>query len=241
MKEREIYADLRCAPPLIIRVDGRNFKKTLSRQNLEKPYDNKFASAMTDAIELFFKKSGISPVFAYSFSDEINLFFNDITFDGRVEKLDSVIPSFLSSALTMQMDTDEPLSFDSRIVPLTYRQIGEYMVWRQSEAWRNCINSYGYYTLLSEGWSENEAARHMKGLKSSDIHEMLFKRGINLAKVPQWHRRGIMVYKTKYEIEGFNPLLNQKTITTRKKIIQDWNIPLFQSEKGTAFLQEFID
>ena len=241
MKEREIYTDLRCAPPLIIRVDGRNFKKTLSRQNLDKPYDSKFASAMADAIELFFKKSGISPVFAYTFSDEINLFFQDTAFDRRVEKLDSVIPSFLSSALTMQMDTDEPLSFDSRIVPLTYKHINEYMIWRQSESWRNCINSYGYYTLLSEGWSENDAAKHMKGLKSSDIHEMLFKRGINLAKVAQWHRRGIMVYKTEYEIEGFNPILNQKTTTTRAKVVQNWNVPLFQSEDGIKFLQKFID
>ncbi|MBN1133780.1 MAG: tRNA 5'-guanylyltransferase [Methanosarcinaceae archaeon] len=240
MKKREIYADLRCVPPVIIRVDGRNFKNTLIRLNFEKPYDKRFASAMADAVELLFKKSGLSPIFAYMFSDEINFLFQDVSFDGRIEKLDSVIPSFMSSALTMLLKLDEPISFDSRVLPVNFDYIHEYMKWRQREAWRNCISSYGYYTMRLEGLSEADAAAFMMGKKGSHVHDLLFKRGINLSKVPAWQRRGIMVHKDEYEVTGFNPVLNERTTTTRTKVVQNWDVPLFESEEGRLFLNYFI-
>ncbi len=240
MKKREIYADLRCVPPVIIRVDGRNFKNTLLRLNFEKPYDKRFASAMANVAELLFKKSGLSPVFAYTFSDEINILFQDVPFDGRIEKLDSVIPSFMSSALTMLLKLDEPVSFDSRILPVNFDHIYDYMIWRQREAWRNCISSYGYYTMRSEGLSEADAAAFLMGKKGSDIHELLFKRGINLAKVPAWQRRGIVVHKDEYDVTGFNPVLNERTTTTRTRVVQNWHGPVFESEDGRAFLDDII-
>ncbi len=240
MKRREIYADLRCAPPVIIRVDGRNFKNALSRLDFEKPYDERFASAMADSVELFFKKSGMSPVFAYMFSDEINFLFTDTSFNERVEKLDSIIPSYISSALTMLLDLDEPISFDSRIVPINRDQIIEYLIWRQREAWRNCVSSYGYYTLRSEGLSEVEAAAQMKGKKAASVHELLFERGINLAKIPPWQRRGVVIHKEGYVIEGFNPVENVETESMRTRVVQNWDVPIFNSDEGNAFLNELI-
>ena len=241
MKRREIYADLRCAPPVIIRVDGRNFKNTLSRLDFEKPYDKRFASAMADSVELFFKKSGMSPVFAYTFSDEINFLFTDTSFNERVEKLDSIIPSYISSALSILLDLDEPISFDSRIVPLNSDQIIEYLIWRQREAWRNCVSSYGYYTLRSEGLSESEAAAQMKGKKATDVHELLYGRGINLAKTHAWQRRGILVHKEEYEITGFDPVKNVETESLRTRVVQNWDVPIFNSDEGNAFLNGYIN
>ncbi|WP_406670927.1 tRNA(His) guanylyltransferase Thg1 family protein [Methanolobus sp. ZRKC4] len=240
MKGREIYSDLRCVPPVIVRVDGRNFRNALSRMEFEKPYDIRFASAMADAIELFFKNSGLSPVFAYVFSDEISFFFRELAFDGRIEKIDSVVPSFMSSALTMLLKPDEPLSFDSRIIPVHRQIVADYFIWRQAEAWRNCINSYAYYTLLSEGMKEEDAAMHLKRKKSSDMHEILFERGINISKVPAWQRRGIMILRKEIEIKGFNPHLNVRTTSTRTKIFSDREIPLFSSEEGEAFLKNIL-
>ncbi|MGP8322013.1 MAG: tRNA(His) guanylyltransferase Thg1 family protein [Methanosarcinaceae archaeon] len=240
MKRREIYADLRCTPPVIIRVDGRNFRNTLSRLNFEKPYDKRFASAMADAVELFFKKSGMSPVFAYTFSDEINFLFFDTSFNERVEKLDSIIPGYISSALTMLLDPDEPISFDSRIIPINNDQIIEYLIWRQQEAWRNYISSYGYYTLRLEGLGKIEAAAQMKGKKTSSVHELLFCRGINLAKTPVWQRRGIVIYKEEYGIAGFNPVKNVNTKSMRTRVVQNWDIPIFNSNEGNAFLKDHI-
>jgi len=52
MKEREIYSHLRVFPPFAVRIDGRSFRRTLA--GLKKPYDERFAHAMADSIELFF-------------------------------------------------------------------------------------------------------------------------------------------------------------------------------------------
>ncbi len=240
MKKREIYSDLRCAPPFIIRVDGRTFRNSLSRMGFEKPFDSRFAVSMGNAVEMLFKKSGLSPVFGYTFSDEINLLFKDLPFDGRVEKLNSIVPSFLSSSLSLSLNPQEPLAFDSRILPVCREQISEYLDWRQKEAWRNCINSYAFYTLVSQGSSEKEAAAILKRERSSDRHELLFKFGINISKVPAWQRKGILVHKEKYSIEGYNPLMRQKTSSFRSKIVQNWDIPLFTSTEGKALIDSLI-
>jgi len=240
MKRREIYSDLYCVPPVIVRVDGRNFKHVLSRMGFEKPYDIKFASAMADAVELFFRHSGLSPVLAYTFSDEISFFFNEVAFDGRIEKLDSVIPSFISSALTMLLRPDEPFSFDSRVIPVHGHLIGEYLIWRQAEAWRNCINSHAYYALLSEGMEERDASELLLNKRSVQMHEMLFSRGTNIAAVPAWQRRGIMVLKEEYEIPGFNPHLKEETLAIRSRVKQEWELPLFKSAEGAVFIEGLL-
>ncbi|WP_407354809.1 tRNA(His) guanylyltransferase Thg1 family protein [Methanolobus sp. WCC5] len=240
MKRREIYSDLRCIPPAIVRIDGRNFKNALSRMGFEKPYDERFTSAIVDSIVSFFKRSGLSPVLAYTFSDEISFLFREDTFDGRIEKIDSIIPSYISSAFTMALKPEEPVSFDSRVIPLHDEEVFNYLMWRQAEAWRNCINSYAYYTLLNEGMEEKEAARQLKNKRSPDIHELLFDRGINISKVPAWQRRGIMVLKEIAEIEGFNPHLNISTKSTRTKVTVDRDIPLFGSKEGEIFLRKAL-
>ncbi len=240
MKIREIYADIRCLPPVIVRIDGRNFKKALSQFGFKKPYDKRFSQAMANSAELFFKHSGLNPLFAYTFSDEVSFLFTELEFDGRIEKLDSIIPSYISSALAIELGLERPVAFDSRIIPLNQHNIQEYLIWRQSEAWRNFVSSYGYYTLLEEGMSPDEASSFLKGKKSSDIHELMFERGTNLAKLPLWQRRGIVLHKERYTIEGFNPKLNKKTLTTRSRVVQNWDIPEFNSDQGTDFVQKYI-
>jgi tRNA(His) 5'-end guanylyltransferase len=237
-KDREIYAEIKAIPPLIIRLDGRNFKRALS--GFKKPYDEKFTAGMVKAVEIFFENSGFNPELAYIFSDEISIFFDKVLFKGRVEKLDSVISGFLSSALTLVLDLKMPISFDARVIPICKENILEYLTWRQAEAWRNHINAYGYYTLREEGLSENEAEERMNGMKAEDVHEMLFSRGINLNATPKWQRRGILIAKERYEKEGFNPKESKKVIALRYKVVQLWNLPLFKSEEGRDLIFKLI-
>ena len=240
MKRREIYSDLRCIPPFIVRIDGRNFRNALSRMGFKKPYDERFTSAIVNSIVTFFKKSGLGPVLAYTFSDEISFLFKNDVFDCRIEKIDSIIPSFISSAFTMELKPQEAIAFDSRVIPLHEDDINLYLQWRQEEAWRNCINSYAYHTLLSEGLNEEEAAMQLKRKKNSDMHELLFSRGLNISKVPAWQKRGIMVFKAREQIEGFNPNINEKVKSNRTKVFVDRDIPLFSSEQGNTFLKKAI-
>lgn len=241
MKDREIYAEMRCIPPVVVRADGRNFKNTLTDLGFGKPYDQTFARAMADTAELFIKKSGLSPLFAYTFSDEVSFLFMELPFEGRVEKIDSVTASFLGSALTINLQLEKPVAFDSRIVVLQKEEIPAYFHWRQLEAWRNFVAAWGYYTLRNEGISKIEASKCLRGKKEWEIHEMLFERGINLAKLPPWQRRGVIISKEEYEISGFNPVLDKETKSLRRRVIQNWEIPNFKSEEGMAFLQKLIN
>ena len=232
MKEYEIYNNLKVprGSKLILRLDGRNFHSLSKKLNLNKPYDENFITSMVEASKDIFKE--FSCVFIYTFSDEINILLSEIPFSGRIEKLNSVFPSLAASSLTthfnklFKMKSDEIISFDSRVIPLSNEDIVKYFKWRQDEAWRNCVNSYGYWTLREE-FSKDIATEKLKNLKSSDIHNLLFERGINLNKVSTYQKRGIAIYKNKKEIVGMNPKTNSKEHSYRNILFIDKELPIF--------------
>jgi tRNA(His) 5'-end guanylyltransferase len=126
-------------------------------------------------------------------------------------------------------------------VALQKEEIPAYFHWRQLEAWRNFVAAWGYYTLRSEGLAKDEASKNLKGKKEWEIHEMLFERGINLATLPAWQRRGILIYTDEYEISGFNPILGKEMKSLRRKVTQNWEIPNFKSEEGIMLLEKLIN
>ena len=239
--DREIYAGIKTNPPLIVRVDGRNFKRVLRENEFKKPYDERFARSMAEAVVIFFEKSGFDPVIAYIFSDEISLLFESVPFKGRIEKLDSVIASSIASALTIILNFKEAIAFDARVIPVCGGTDAlEYLAQRQAEAWRNHINAYGYYGLIDKGLSKKEAEKRLMGMKAGEVHEMLFHMGINLNETPKWQRRGILVAKQKYDKEGYNPKTAETVTITRYKVVQMWDLPLFTSEEGRKFISEML-
>ncbi len=243
-KGLEIFSNLRVIPPIVVRVDGRNFKKSLHRLELARPYDEVFVQAMVASVEAFFRQSGLTPLLAYTFSDEISILFREVPFNRRLEKLNSVIPSFLSSALTLKLAERKPLptplAFDSRVIPLKWEEIRGYLAWRQAEAWRNHLNSYAYYLLRQEGMTAAEAAGKLKNLDASSIHELAWSRGVNLAETPTWQRRGILVYRQIYEKKGYNPLKGTETLTKRSQVKVDWQPPIFKSTEGEKLLDSIL-
>jgi tRNA(His) 5'-end guanylyltransferase len=239
-KARELYKDIRALPPLVARADGRNFKEALERLGLEKPYDARFERAMVSACRSLVVDSGLGPEWAYTFSDEVSAFFKVLPFDGRVEKLDSVLPSYLASALTVALKAEAPLAFDARVVPLHYEDVPGYLRWRQSEAWRNHMQSYGFYTLVKEGVPEMEASKRMYGMKFEDIHEMMWRRGVNLNDTPAWQRKGVFIYKKAIEKEGYDPVKKKKVAVKRSEVEELWDPPLFGSAEGEEFLKKIL-
>jgi tRNA(His) 5'-end guanylyltransferase len=158
----------------------------------------------------------------------------------RIEKIDSIIPSFFSSALTIRLDLKKSVSFDSRIIPLGKEDIYRYLVWRQAETWRNHVSSYGYYMLRKTGLSKNEAAGQLKNMKASALHELVFKHGINLAQTPAWQRCGVLVFRETYEKKGYDPLKKIEVTTQRMKIIQQWNTPIFRTDIGRDLISQLL-
>ena len=93
MKDYEVYSSLKVPKnsKIIVRLDGRSFHKLAEDLNLVKPYDENFYNVMADVCKDLFKE--FSPCFVYTFSDEISLLLDKITFDKRIEKMHSVIAS----------------------------------------------------------------------------------------------------------------------------------------------------
>jgi tRNA(His) 5'-end guanylyltransferase len=257
MKEYEIYSDIKIpmSSNLILRLDGRNFHGLSKKLDLKTPFDYDFVKIMTKSgIDIF---KDFSPLFIYIFSDEINILFNHIPFSGRIEKINSVFSSLVSSSLTLSIerslhDTKNrdnrtkikndnkdnklneknlfPISFDSRSIPLSKSEVLKYFKWRQDEAYRNFVNSYGYWAL-KEKYHGDELKQKLNGFKTSDIHEYLFKeKGINLGKLPAWQRRGIGIYKKNELSSNISENRIQKIVNLKKFIFVDEELPIFDEE-----------
>lgn len=241
MKEYEIFSNLKVpgGSKIIIRIDGRKFSILSGDLRFKKPYDEQFRDFMIQSCVDFSKE--FSPSFIYTFSDEINILLSDIPFAGRIEKFDSVFASFIAGSFTKNIlnagkSIENLISFDSRVIPLSTNLVIEYFKERQKEAWRNCINGYGYWTLRKEHTKE-KTMEILKNKKSSEIHDILFKRGINLAEMPAWQRRGIGIYKKEVIIQGYNPIKKENVQSKRKKLLIDCNLPIFDAQ---FFSENFI-
>jgi len=240
MENREIFSNLATIPPIFVRLDGRAFHSLTQKYGFQKPFDDRFSDAMETVCRMLVGESGLSPVFAYTFSDEISLYFTLLPFSNRVEKIDSVAASYAASALTIALDAKEPLAFDARVVQATPASAIEYMIGRQDEAWRNHINSYCQQALIQDGMSATEAARRLKGKQARELHEMMHTRGVNLAKTPAWQRRGILVCKQEITKEGYNPITKESVTVQRSMVAADRDLPLFTTPEGQIFLKNLV-
>ena len=90
MKEYEQFSQLKVIPdmPIILRLDGRSFSKYTKQLNLQKPFDERLRDIFIEVSKEFIKE--FNPKYVYTFSDEINVYFTHIPFNGRVEKINSV-------------------------------------------------------------------------------------------------------------------------------------------------------
>ena len=240
MENREIFSTITTIPPVFVRIDGRAFHRLAENRNLKKPFDDQFSEAMVQVCVALISDSGLNPDLAFTFSDEISLYFTRLPFSGRVEKIDSVAASCAASALTNVLAGKPLVSFDARVIPATPEYALEYLANRQNEAWRNHINGYCQQALIDEGISAKKAAARLKGVPARDLHEMMHKRGMNLATTPAWQRRGVLVYKKITEKEGFNPLTQEHVLAQRSAVTVERDLPLFTSPEGQEFLKKLL-
>ncbi len=54
---------------------------------------------------------------------------------------------------------------------------------------------------------------------------------------PAWQKRGIGLYKKKIQVEGLNPLSQEKVKSEREKITIDWKLPRFDKR---FFLEKIL-
>ncbi|MGB9741326.1 MAG: tRNA(His) guanylyltransferase Thg1 family protein [Candidatus Bathyarchaeales archaeon] len=236
----EVFSKI-CIPPetpFFLRLDCWKFQKLSESLNAEKPFDENFAKCLVSSAETVLK--GFEPTLVYVASDELNILFaKEPPFNRRLEKVDSVMPSLVSTAFAYCIQKlfrrELLVAFDSRIiiVPNT-KKIIEYLIWRQNDLWRNHNNTYVYWILRKQGYAPSEASKRLRGLKTAELHELAFKQGVNLAETPAWQRRGILIYKEPYVKR------TAKGVAERWKIKTEWNTPLFTSVDGVKLIKQII-
>ena len=226
--------------PFFLRLDGWKFRNLSEAIKAEKPFDKIFAKCLVSSGKILFTK-GFSPALVYVASDEINiLFLNVAPFRGRIEKVNSVLASLVSSAFTLNLhkffNKENVAVFDSRIIVVsTDKKIMEYLAWRQMNNWRNHNNAYSYWVFHKMGHKPSEISKKLKGLKTEELHEIMFRQGVNLAKTQQWQRRGILIYKQPF------PRKVENCFVTRWKINENWKLPLFTSGDGVKLIKQILE
>jgi len=236
----EVFSKLQIPPdtPFFVRLNGRRFQAISEKLKAEKPFDKKFAQCLVKSGKAIFEEN-LNPTLIYVASDEINaLFANTVPFDRRVEKINSVLAGTVSSAFSLNTLRffGKPLTvaFDSRIIILSTEKSVEYLMWRQLDAWRNHNNAYAYWLLRKLGRKPKDAAKTLKGVKTEELHQLLFQQGVNLTKTPTWQRRGILIFRHPYQ------KLKNHTVT-RWRIEEDWKLPVFSSTEGKVFIQQVME
>jgi tRNA(His) 5'-end guanylyltransferase len=141
--------------------------------------------------------------------------------------------------VTLKLAPSIPLAFDARVVPVNTLDVLPYLEWRQNEAWRNHLHAYTYYHLRQEGETARDAHAKLFEMNASEMHEFMFNHGVNLAKTPSWQRKGILVHKQLYEKQGIDNA-GRLSSGERSRVVQNWDVPLFKSQKGREMILGLI-
>lgn len=191
------YESCTCSPlpintPVILRVDGRAFH-TFARR-FEKPFDNTLIEMMNEVARALMNEI-MNARFAYIQSDEISILIydkvdSDVWFGNKPQKMTSISAAIASVVATNFLvehgiKHGNKALFDSRVFSIPEKDVTNYFIWRQRDWERNSIQ-----LLAREYFSHKE----LHGKNTSDIHEMLHKKGVNWNDLPIYLKRGRCIY-----------------------------------------------
>lgn len=171
--------------PVLVRLDGRAFH-SLSR-GFDRPFDAAMADSMAITAGLLVEE--FDAVCAYTQSDEITLaWLEPNVFDGRFQKLTSVMAGYASVVFATQLAKRKPAGsrqipcFDCRVwqVP-SLQDVIDVFVWREDDATKNSI------TMAAQA---HYSHKELHGKTGVEKQEMLFKKGINWNDFPAQFKRG---------------------------------------------------
>lgn len=174
--------------PVIIRLDGKSFHTVTKK--CKKPFDEEFSNAINGtAIALCYEIQGVK--LAYIQSDEISLLLTDFDklntdawFNYNIQKMTSIAAGEASYQFS-QLFNYKGL-FDCRVFNIPKEEVVNYFIWRQKDWIRNSIQM-----LAQSHYSHKEL--HQKNIP--DIHEMLYSKKINWAKLEDKWKNGTCISK----------------------------------------------
>ena len=212
---------------LVARLDGNRFTRlTKEVCKFEAPFDERFRGMMVRTVQALMNY-GFRVIYGFSESDEISLLFHpaENTFGRKVRKYNSILAGVASAAFSLELG--KSAVFDCRMVPLpTVERVRDYFLWRQEDAHRNALNAHCYWLLRKHGVSKQAATAQLEGQSTAYKNELLFQNGINFDQLPAWQKRGVGLYWKTEEKTGFNPVTSQQTTALRRRIVEDYELPL---------------
>jgi tRNA(His) 5'-end guanylyltransferase len=188
--------------PVLARLDGRAFH-TFTR-DLKRPYDHGMSVSMIETARYLVQE--MQALVAYTQSDEITLAWYepststaDYAFDGRFQKLASVLAGMASARFTKLLlehlphKAEETPHFDCRVwqVP-TLQDAVDVFVWREDDATKNSITmaACAYYPDAQ-----------LAGKHSGEKQELLWQKGVNWNDYPAFFKRGTYLARRTTERE----------------------------------------
>jgi tRNA(His) 5'-end guanylyltransferase len=185
----------------IIRIDGKAFHTYA--KGCKKPFDDELIFAMDETTK-FLCSQIQGAKFGFVQSDEISLVltdFDDIAtnawFDGNLQKITSISASLATAKfneIRKQQGIDKLAFFDSRVFTIADREeVKNYMIWRQNDCVRNSISMVAQ-SLYSH--------KQLNGVNTSQMQELIFKKGINWNDFPVRQKRGGFIDKISYLKDG---------------------------------------
>ena len=231
----------------IIRLDGKGFSKFT--KNLNKPFDDGFSQDM-DATALYLCENIQGAKFAYTQSDEISVVLcdfdnleTDAWFDYNVQKMTSIAASLATARFNQlrlvrmqneayknrfrymtidEIDKTNLAFFDARVFQVpNIDEMFNALLWRQQDCTRHSISM-----AASAVYSHKELEKKSSSVKQ----EMLFQKGINWNDYLPKYKRGSVVKKKLYYIEG-----SDGDTYARSKWIVDGNTPIFTEDREYLF------
>lgn len=188
--------------PLIARLDGKNFH-TFTR-GLKRPYDERLSALMLETTMALVDR--FHATIGYTQSDEITLAWNiapdssaTFPFDGRFQKLESLMAGYASAFFTAQLFGETPAipekanqiaTFDCRsfVVP-TLTEAYHAFLWRQQDCVKNAIS------MAAQSMFSHKA---LQGLHGPEMQELMFSKfGVNFNDYPAFFKRGQFVRRVK--------------------------------------------
>jgi tRNA(His) 5'-end guanylyltransferase len=199
MKDYEMAeAGRRCLPllPVLIRLDGKNFSSFT--KGLKRPYDERLSNLMVEVTKYLIEET--NACCAYTGSDEITLALyssdssSQIYFDGRIQKLTSVVASKCSVRFNKLLPcfipekADQEPVFDCRTwnVP-TLEEGANAFLFREQDTTRNSIG------MAAETYYSHS---QLMNKNSKEKQEMLWKgHNINWNDYPSFFKRGSYIQR----------------------------------------------
>jgi len=186
--------------PAIIRLDGKAFH-TITRR-CDKPFDEDLSMIMMEGMKYLLENIQGAKC-GYQQSDEISILLTDFDklttdawFDNSIQKIASVSASMLTAdvnskwdfenSFNRKFDSNKYFLFDSRCFNIPKEEVNNYFIWRQKDWERNSIQ------MLSRSYFSHKEC-HKKN--SSDLHEMLYTKGVNWTDLSGKWKNGVFMYR----------------------------------------------